>query len=104
MGAPEPVKRKAEEVAAKKTKTEEAPAKKAKTEEAPAKKVKADVSPDDVYVKALVDYLKKNGKTSIANLGSKVPRPKDLPKMKLKAVFEKHPDKFLVAGDSVAAK
>jgi len=54
------------------------------------------------YVKALADFLKKNGKTSISQLGSKVQRPKDCPKMKV--IFSQNPDKFNVQGDSVSAK
>lgn len=54
------------------------------------------------YVKKLHDYLKQHGKTSVSLLGSKVPRPKDCPKMK--AIFEGNKNLFVVAGQDVSAK
>jgi len=54
------------------------------------------------YVASLVKYLKANGKTSISLLGSKVPRPKDAPKMKV--IFESNKDKFVINGQDVTAK
>eukprot|EP00929_Paragymnodinium_shiwhaense_P029013 TRINITY_DN16722_c0_g1_i1.p2 TRINITY_DN16722_c0_g1~~TRINITY_DN16722_c0_g1_i1.p2 ORF type:complete len:324 (+),score=146.98 TRINITY_DN16722_c0_g1_i1:73-972(+) len=54
------------------------------------------------YVKALVEYLKKNGKTSTSTLGSKVTKPAGTPK--LKVIFTQNPDKFNVQGDQVTAK
>lgn len=54
------------------------------------------------YVKALHEYLKKNGKTPISVLGSKVKRPPDAPK--LKASLDSAKDKFLITGESVEAK
>jgi len=70
----------------------------------PAKKGKTDDAGDEksAYVKKLVEYLKKNGKTSVGNLGSKVPRPAGCPKMK--QIFEQNKDKFTVVGDVVTAK
>merc|ERR1719453_400649 len=52
----------------------------------------------DGYVKQIQDFLKKNGgKSKLGMIGSKVPRPKDQPK--LKAFFEQHKDKFVVKGE-----
>lgn len=72
---------------------------------APAKKGKTEASGGDekaVYVKKLHAYLKQNGKTSAGQLGSKVPRPNGLPKMKV--VIEENKDKFVMIGDMVTAK
>jgi len=70
----------------------------------PAKKPKADDSAAELdgFVKKMVAFLKTNGKTNVGQLGSKVPRPAGVPKMKV--VFEQHKDKFLVVGDAVSAK
>eukprot|EP00928_Gymnodinium_smaydae_P100375 TRINITY_DN982_c0_g1_i1.p1 TRINITY_DN982_c0_g1~~TRINITY_DN982_c0_g1_i1.p1 ORF type:complete len:289 (+),score=107.67 TRINITY_DN982_c0_g1_i1:74-940(+) len=54
------------------------------------------------YIKKLHDYLKQHGKTSVSLLGSKVPRPKDAPKMK--AIFDQNKNLFVVAGQDVSAK
>merc|ERR1711957_418277 len=81
------------------------PAKKAKTAVpagSPAKKAAG--SPTDAWVNAIHAFLKKNGKKNIGDIGTAVQRPADAPKMKLKQLFEKHKDKFTVAGDSVSAK
>lgn len=71
-----------------------------------AKKAKDDTEPlkpdEGEYVQKLVAYLKTNGKTVISLLGSKVQRPKSLPK--LKDILGKHPGKFKVTGDAVEAK
>jgi len=89
--------------------TVESPKRKASSEPqaAAAKKAKNEppTSPApgmDEYVQKLVKYLKDNGATSIGLLGSKVPRPAGVPKMK--QVFEKNSDKFAVAGDKVSLK
>jgi len=68
----------------------------------PAKKAKGDNAEEAGYVKKLVDYLKANGKQNGGQLGSKVPRPAGLPKMK--AILEQYKDKFTVVGDMVTAK
>jgi len=65
----------------------------------PAKKPNTGSSDLDDYVKKLVAYVKANGKQNIGQLGSKVPRPNGVPKMK--AVLESNADKFLVDGDHV---
>jgi hypothetical protein len=77
---------------------EQPTAKKAKTDEtkAPA----ADATKD--YVQKVVKYLKENGATSVGLIGSKLPRPSGVPK--LKQVFEQNKDKFTIAGDKVSAK
>lgn len=71
-----------------------------------AKKAKDDTEPlkpdEGEYVQKLVAYLKTNGKTVISLLGSKVQRPKSLPK--LKDILGKHSGKFKVTGDAVEAK
>lgn len=71
-----------------------------------AKKAKDDTEPlkpdEGEYVQKLVAYLKANGKTVISLLGSKVQRPKSLPK--LKDILSKHAGKFKVTGDAVEAK
>lgn len=55
------------------------------------------------YVKALVQYLKTNsGPQQIGVLGSKVPRPAGVPKMK--AVFAANADKFVVKDEKVSLK
>mmetsp|Transcript_25520 Transcript_25520/g.66648 ORF Transcript_25520/g.66648 Transcript_25520/m.66648 type:complete len:296 (-) Transcript_25520:89-976(-) len=70
-----------------------------------AKKAKDDTEPlkpdESEYVQKLVAYLKTNGKTNVSLLGSKVQRPKSLPK--LKDILNKHTAKFKVTGDSVEA-
>lgn len=73
---------------------------------APAgKKAKDDAEPlkpeEGDYVQKLVSFLKSNGKTNIGQLGSKVQRPKNLPK--LKDILKKHAGKFKVTGESVEA-
>jgi len=71
-----------------------------------AKKAKDDTEPlkpdEGEYVQKLVAFLKSNGKTNVSLLGSKVQRPKSLPK--LKDILGKHPGKFKVTGDAVEAK
>jgi len=68
-----------------------------------AKKAKGEVSGEEkAYVQKLVDYLKANGKQNGGQLGSKVPRPAGVPKMK--AVLETHKDKFSVVGDVISLK
>ncbi|CAK0836449.1 unnamed protein product [Prorocentrum cordatum] len=65
-----------------------------------AKKAKDDTEPlkpdESEYVQKLVAYLKTNGKTNVSLLGSKVQRPKSLPK--LKDILNKHTAKFKAAG------
>jgi len=74
----------------------------------PSKKPKSEpavAAPADgaaAYVKSLVKFLIDNGPTNIGMLGSKVPRPNGVPKMK--AVLDQNKDKFAVAGDKVTAK
>jgi len=76
---------------------------KAEAKAVPSPKAKAAAAgPEADYIKALVDYLKKNGATEISKLGSAVKRPQNVPKMK--AIFEKNADKFAVSGQSVSAK
>jgi len=97
--APEPVKKGANT----KRKAESAPAAAPPAKKAAASPKAAPGGGEQAgYVKALADFLKKNGKTSISQLGSKVQRPKDCPKMKV--IFSQNPDKFNVQGDSVSAK
>jgi nucleophosmin 1 len=96
---PPPAKRKAEPPSS--------PAKKAKVSaEAPkaaaSPKVGASGGDQAEYLKKILAYLKQSGKTNIGVLGSKVPRPKDCPKMK--AFFEQHKDKLKVEGEMVSAK
>lgn len=74
----------------------------------PAKKAQSE-GPDpalaaekEAYVQKLCAYLKANGKTNVGQLGSKVPRPNGVPK--LKAIFEQHKDKFNVVGDMVTPR
>lgn len=67
-----------------------------------AKQEAAVNSEKEAYIAKLIAYLKANGKTSTGNLGSKVPRPSGLPKMK--PFFEQHKDKFTVVGDAVTLK
>lgn len=79
------------------------PAKKGKTEaKAEAKTDAPGKDEKDAYVKKLIEYLRKNGKTNTGQLGSKLPRPSGVPK--LKALLEQNKDKFLVVGDVVTAK
>jgi len=68
----------------------------------PAKKAKAD--PEDAWVSAMHAFLKKHGKTPLGTMGTKVPRPADVPKTKLRVVFEKHKGKFTINGENVEAK
>lgn len=75
------------------------PAKKARSDDSAAKGQNAEYVD---YVSKLTKFLKQNGKTKIGLLGSKVPRPKGVYKMK--AVLEENKDKFLVVGDVVTAK
>jgi nucleophosmin 1 len=70
------------------------PAKKGKTEEPSADKL--------AYVKKLMEFIKTNGKTNLGQLGSKVPRPAGVSKMKV--VLEENKDKFNVVGDQVTLK
>lgn len=70
----------------------------------PAKKPKTDgpSAEEKGYVQKLVDHLKANGKTNLGQLGSKVPRPAGVPKMK--AVIEAHKDKFTMVGEVITLK
>lgn len=72
----------------------------------PAKKPKAseaiERTPQDIWAEKLVTYLLEHGKTSVAQLGSKVQKP-DI-KMKLSALLKEFPDKFKVDGDMVNVK
>mmetsp|Transcript_91250 Transcript_91250/g.295018 ORF Transcript_91250/g.295018 Transcript_91250/m.295018 type:complete len:313 (-) Transcript_91250:43-981(-) len=77
------------------------PAKKAK-EDAPPASPKAGSSNDAAYLQAIVDYLKKSGKTKLAELGSKVKRPEGVSKMK--TILGSNKDKFLITGDAVELK
>lgn len=79
------------------------PAKKQKGEPAKSSPKAAPMADGEAgYVKALFDFLKKNGKTPISKLGSSVSRPKDVPKMK--QVLTKYADKFTIKGEDVLAK
>jgi nucleophosmin 1 len=79
------------------------PAKKGKTEAKTEAKTDAPGKDEkDAYVKKIIEYLRKNGKTNTGQLGSKLPRPSGVPK--LKALLEQNKDKFLVVGDVVTAK
>jgi hypothetical protein len=80
---------------------------KRKAEDAPeaSKKAKTDGGSADEtaeYVKKVVAYLKANGKQNTGQLGSKVPRPSGVPK--LKALFDQNKDKFNIVGDVVSLK
>jgi hypothetical protein len=70
----------------------------------PAKKPKTDgpSAEEKAYVQKLLDHLKANGKSNLGQLGSKVPRPAGLPKMK--TVIEANKDKFMIVGDVITAK
>jgi len=78
------------------------PAKKAKTG-IPGSPKKA-ASPEDAWVQMLYEYLKKNGKKSFGDMGTAVPRPADVPKQKLRALFGKYQAKFALNGEMVSAK
>lgn len=98
--AKEAPKRKAEEATppAKKAKTEASP----KAAAAPSPNKAADKAAESEYTQQLVDFLKKNGKSKLSDLGSKVKRPAGVCKMK--TIFDANKDKFVFAGDSVELK
>lgn len=83
----------------------QAPAKAAKKEakkEAPGSPGKSPAGLDG-YVKQIVEFIKKSdGKTKISMIGSKIPRPKEAPK--LKQILEQNKDKFVLSGDDVQLK
>jgi len=90
---------------------EEAPASKKRkgetTSTAPAKKQKSDepTGGNSAYVGQVLAFLKKSGgKANLGDIGTKCPKPKELPG-KLKAFLEGHKDKFVVeANGTVKAK
>merc|ERR1719235_355922 len=70
----------------------------------PAKKPNTGGGSDETagYIKKLHEYLKSNGKQSMGQLGSKVPRPNGVPK--LKVILDQNKEKFTVVGDVITAK
>eukprot|EP00444_Apocalathium_aciculiferum_P002661 CAMPEP_0183394688 /NCGR_PEP_ID=MMETSP0370-20130417/8770_1 /TAXON_ID=268820 /ORGANISM="Peridinium aciculiferum, Strain PAER-2" /LENGTH=305 /DNA_ID=CAMNT_0025575149 /DNA_START=17 /DNA_END=934 /DNA_ORIENTATION=- len=94
-----PAKRKASEAS---EGTAAAPPPKKAKEDAPPASPKAGSSNDAAYLQAIVDYLKKSGKTKLAELGSKVKRPEGVSKMK--TILGSNKDKFVITGDAVELK